>query len=119
MTATPRPWVIACALAVVTGAGGLMGCGDAPARARAQRLGSLDDVIGGPHAVGRVGDFLLENDQIRLIIADTGVSGDPTQTTYGRVNTPFGGSLIDADLRRVNAGPGRGCNGQLADCCRA
>lgn len=112
MTAAPRPWALACALAV---AGGLGGCGDAPARARAQRLGSLEDVIGGPHAVGRVGDFLLENDQIRLIIADTGVSGDPTQTTYGRVNTPFGGSLIDADLRRVNAGRGGGGNDQLAE----
>ena len=43
-------------------------CGDAPPHARAERIGSLEDVIGGPHAIGRIGDFLLENDQIRIIV---------------------------------------------------
>jgi hypothetical protein len=70
----------------------------------AQRIGALEETIGGPHAIGRVGDFLLENDQIRLIIADKGP---------GRVNLPFGGSLVDADLQRVG-GPQNG-NDQLAE----
>jgi hypothetical protein len=63
---------------------------DAP-RAAAQRVATADQLIGGPKAIGQIGDYLLENDQIRVIIANTGV---------GRIATPFGGSLIDADLRR-------------------
>jgi hypothetical protein len=77
---------------------------NAAPQSRAQRIGSLEETIGGPHAIGRVGDFLLENDQIRLIIADKGP---------GRVNLPFGGSLVDADLQRVG-GPQMG-NDQLAE----
>jgi len=79
-------------------------CGDTPAHSHAQRIGSLEGVIGGPHAIGQIGDFLLENDQIRLIIADKGV---------GRVNTTFGGTLVDADLVRPG-GAGQG-NDQLAE----
>ncbi|MEO8705099.1 MAG: hypothetical protein ABI867_33910, partial [Kofleriaceae bacterium] len=48
--------------------------GDAKPRSRAERIGSLDDAVGGPHAIGQIGDFLLENDQIRLVISDTGVN---------------------------------------------
>jgi Carboxypeptidase regulatory-like domain len=79
-------------------------CGDAAPRSRAQRVARLEDAIGGPHAIGQVGDFLLENDQIRLIIADKGT---------GRVNTTFGGTLVDADLVRPG-GPDKG-NDQLAE----
>jgi len=82
--------------------------------ASAQRLGSLEDAIGGPHAIGRVGDFLLENDQIRLVIAGTGKDEDPSKTVFGRVNTTFGGTLVDADLRRPGGGRGKG-NDQLAE----
>ena len=93
----------------------LAGCGDPPPHARAQRIGALDEAIGGPHAIGRVGDFLLENDQIRLVIADTGVDPkDPSKSTYGRVNTTFGGTLVDADLRRPGGGSAHG-NDQLAE----
>jgi len=81
----------------------------------AQRIGALGEAIGGPHAIGRVGDFLLENDQIRLVIADTGVDPkDPSKSTFGRVNTTFGGTLVDADLRRVGGDGARG-NDQLAE----
>src|SRR5580658_2751616 len=73
-------------------------------QASAQRVGSLEETIGGPHAIGRVGDFLLQNDQIKLIIADKGP---------GRVNLPYGGSLVDADLQRLG-GPESG-NDQLAE----
>jgi hypothetical protein len=82
--------------------------------ASAQRLGTLEDAIGGPHAIGRVGDFLLENDQIRLVIAGTGKDADPSKSVYGRVNTTFGGTLVDADLRRPGGARGKG-NDQLAE----
>jgi len=101
--------------AILALAGLAGGCGDAPAHARAQRIGALDETIGGPHAIGRVGDFLLENDQVRLVIADTGVDArTPAKSTYGRVNTTFGGTLVDADLRRPGGGDARG-NDQLAE----
>jgi hypothetical protein len=93
----------------------LVACGDAAPHARAQRIGALDEAVGGPHAIGRVGDFVLENDQIRLVIADTGVDPrDPSKSTYGRVNTTFGGTLVDADLRRPGGDGARG-NDQLAE----
>ncbi len=100
--------------AVIPAVLALAACGDTPPHARAQVIGSLEDTIGGPHAIGRIGDFLLENDRIRLVISDTGVSRDPSKlSTYGRVNTTFGGSLVDADLRRD--GVGQHGNDQLAE----
>lgn len=78
--------------------------GSAAPHSRAQRIGKLEETIGGPHAIGRVGDFILENDQVRFIIADKGV---------GRVNTTFGGTLVDADLQRIG-GDGKG-NDELAE----
>ncbi len=66
--------------------------GTDPPHSSAQRIGKLEQAIGGPHAIGQVGDWLLQNDQVRFIVEDKGV---------GRVNTSFGGSLIDADLQRI------------------
>lgn len=97
MTGRAALLAVACALAGCTGS--------AAPFASAQRIGAVDDAIGGPHAIGTIGDFLLENDQIRLVIADKGP---------GRVNTSFGGTLVDADLRRPNGSRGRG-NDQLAE----
>ncbi len=89
-------------------------CGTQAPQSRAQRIGKLEEVIGGPHAVGEVGDFILENDQIRLIIADKSFRlKDGTEVAAGRVNTTFGGTLIDADLQRP-AGDTHG-NDQLAE----
>lgn len=85
----------------------LVACQDATPRARAQRVAATGELIGGPKALGQIGDYLLENDQIRLIIDDA----DP-----GRANTPFGGKLIDADLQRPGAHSGTGGgNDQLAE----
>jgi hypothetical protein len=68
-------------------------CGDAAPKSTAFRIGTLEDTIGGPHAIGRIGDFMLENDQVRFIVADTGIdTNEPKNTTYGRVNTTFGGT---------------------------
>ena len=77
---------------------------DAP-RAAAMRVSEAGQLIGGPKALGQIGDYLLENDQIRVIIENTGV---------GRSSTPFGGSLIDADLRRP-AGSGSRGNDEMGE----
>jgi len=59
-------------------------------------------LIGGPGAQGGVGDYLIQNDKIRIIIharaGDTGSS------------TTFGGTILDADLQRpeVEFSGGRG-----------
>jgi hypothetical protein len=110
--------VVLVAIVAVTAVTSSGGCGDTPPHARAQRIGALDEAVGGPHAIGRVGDFLLENDQLRLVIADTGVDPkapkDPKKSTFGRVNTTFGGTLVDADLRRAGGDRARG-NDQLAE----
>src|SRR5690606_21901176 len=91
--------------------------GSAAPRSRAQRIGKLEEAIGGPHALGRVGDYILEHDQVRFVIADTGrcppgSSADCVEV-YGRVNTTYGGTLVDADLQRIG-GDGTG-NDQLAE----
>jgi hypothetical protein len=78
--------------------------GSNPPRSSAQRIGKLEQTIGGPHSIGQIGDWILENDQVRFIIADKGV---------GRVNTTFGGTLVDADLVRV--GGKEAGNDQLAE----
>jgi hypothetical protein len=98
-----RAWLVA-ALGVVA----LGGCEESGPRARAQRISATSELIGGPKSLGQIGDYLLENDQIRLVIDDT----DP-----GRANSPFGGKLIDADLQRVGANSGEGGRGndQLAE----
>jgi hypothetical protein len=48
-------------------------------------------LVGGDRALGDVGDFLLENDQIRVVIQQAG---------YSKGFGVYGGSMIDADLRR-------------------
>jgi hypothetical protein len=107
--------VVVAAVVVVVGAVGAGGCSDPPPHAHAQRIGALEEAIGGPHAIGRIGDFLLENDQLRLVIADTGVDrADPGKSTFGRVNVSFGGTLVDADLRRAGGDNAHG-NDELAE----
>ncbi len=83
----------------------LVAC-DAGPRARAQRIAAQSELIGGPKALGQLGDYLLENDQIRLVIDDA---------DSGRANSPFGGKIIDADLQRVGAHGDRPGNDQLAE----
>ncbi len=73
-------------------------CGDqsssSSSQSRAQKITNRHDLIGGLNALGEVGDYLLANDQVRLIVQDKG---------FNRGNGLFGGSLIDADLQRPNA----------------
>lgn len=76
-----------------------------PGRAWATRIATRDELIGGPKALGQIGDYLLANDQIRVIIHGPGPN---------RGSTIFGGTLIDADLQRPNAKPDEG-NDQLGE----
>jgi hypothetical protein len=76
---------------------------------RVSRLTSLDEAIGGPNGQARVGDFLIENDQIRAVV-------EQGETSY--LPTDVGGSLIDLDLQRPQGAlrSGRGLDqlGQIA-----
>ncbi len=58
--------------------------------ARAVVIEDLADAIGGEMGVAQPGDFLLENDQIRVSILSGRVSMGPSL---------YGGSLVDADLQ--------------------
>jgi hypothetical protein len=61
---------------------------------RAYRAESPDQLIGGDVAMARVGDFILENDKIRVAVLDVKASPGPGI---------FGGTLVDADLQRTDA----------------
>ena len=65
--------------------------------ASARQIASTSELIGGPLAMGKIGDYLLENDKARFIVRDTG-------REFGFMLT-YGGHLIDADLQQ-KLGPG-------------
>jgi hypothetical protein len=67
------------------------GCTDSDGGATARQVTSRVQLIGGDRALGDVGDFMLENDKLRVVIQGPG---------YSRGFGVYGGSLIDADLRR-------------------
>lgn len=80
----------------------LVSCGsDAPV-AIAKRITARNELIGGPGALGEVGDFLLANDQIRVIVQGEG---------YSRGFGVYGGAIIDADLQRPSSGDATGGSG--------
>lgn len=68
--------------------------GDPQPRLMAKKVTSRQELIGGPVALGEIGDYLIENDEIRVVIEDVG---------YASGSGLFGGSLIDIDLQRPNA----------------
>ena len=92
------------------------GCGEAgedeagSTWAGARRVELRNELVGGPRALGEVGDFLLENDQVRAVIQAPG---------FSRGFGIYGGSLIDLDLRRAReagnsaGGSGRDALGEL------
>ncbi|HPV04788.1 MAG TPA: hypothetical protein PLC24_09535 [Myxococcota bacterium] len=61
---------------------------------RAVQISSGDQLIGGPSAKGKMGDYLLENDRIRVIVAGKGPSYAAGM---------FGGGVLDIDLQRWRA----------------
>lgn len=83
------------ALVVLLGAG--TGCPKKQEGAVARLITSRADLIGGPGALGDVGDYLLANDKIHVIVQNAG---------FSRGFGVYGGALIDADLVR----PGRSRN---------
>lgn len=96
--------VVILAVGVATVA--LAACPPAPPRARAARVATRAELIGGPRALGEVGDWLLENDKVRFIIQDEG---------FSRGFGVFGGALLDADLVRPEAGRGNSAGAQGRD----
>jgi hypothetical protein len=72
--------------------------------AQAKVIDSASQLIGGQQATGRIGDLLLQNDRIRVVISQPG-------RDFGRV--PFGGGIVDADLRRSGTDPGRDQFGRM------
>ena len=58
---------------------------------RAKVIETKSELIGGPVSAAAVGDYLLENDQIRIAILGARPSPAPGI---------FGGSVVDADVRR-------------------
>jgi len=75
------------------------------ARASARVVVNRADLVGGPRALGDVGDFLLENDRIRVVIQAPG---------YSRGFGIYGGSLIDA-APRIPSERGSSAGGTAAD----
>lgn len=69
-----------------------LACNPGPAALlRAKKIENRSELVGGPVQAATVGDFLLENDQIRIAILGSRSSPAPGL---------FGGSIVDADRRR-------------------
>ncbi|MDX9720528.1 MAG: CehA/McbA family metallohydrolase [Myxococcota bacterium] len=79
-------------------------------QARVYRIERREQLMGGPRALSAVGDYVMENDKIRVIVQDLG---------YSRGFGMFGGGIIDMDLRRPdesgdqNGGLGRDMFGEM------
>jgi hypothetical protein len=61
-------------------------------RANAHRITDAGELLSGPLAHGRVGDYMLENDVARFVIQN---AGERDLYSVGQ----FGGNIIDAELR--------------------
>lgn len=64
-----------------------------PLPPRAFRVTDRSQLFGGPRALGEVGDYVLMNDRIRVVIQNAG---------FSRGFGVYGGGIIDADLRRTD-----------------
>lgn len=74
---------------------GLPSCTDEKSLLRGKQIADRGELVGGPVAMADVGDFLLENDQIRVAILGAKDSPGPGV---------FGGSIVDIDVRRSRLG---------------
>ena len=73
--------------------------------AHAERVFDRAALIGGPSALGDVGDYKLSNGRIRAIVQGPGLGNDPTnpreiKRKFSRGWAVFTGSLVDVDLVR-------------------
>ncbi len=66
--------------------------------ASARQITNASELIGGPLAMGRVGDWIIENDRVRYVVRDVGRDFSFMLT--------YGGHIMDADFQR-SSGPGR------------
>ena len=66
-------------------------CSSDLAGASARVITYRSELIGGDRAAGEIGDFIIENEKVRFVIQKSGAS---------RGFGVFGGSILDADLRR-------------------
>lgn len=71
----------------------LLACSEPGPWTRATQIASLEDGIGGPKAIARPGDYLLENDRVRFTVLRARNSLGPS---------PYGGTIADADLQRTD-----------------
>src|SRR3990167_1684956 len=87
-----RLWCYAASLSIFFG---LSSCKDPqPLQPQAFRVTDRAQLFGGgPRALGDVGDYMIQNDRIRVVIQNAG---------YSRGFGVYGGGIIDADLRRVD-----------------
>ncbi|MDP2305493.1 MAG: CehA/McbA family metallohydrolase [Pseudomonadota bacterium] len=69
----------------------LLACSESPSWSRATPIETLEDGIGGPKAMARPGDYLLENDRVRFTVL---------RARYSLGPSPYGGTIADADLQR-------------------
>jgi hypothetical protein len=90
-----RTAIAAALLAALGVAPGLPGCADGKDLLRAKTVENRAELIGGPVAMADLGDFLLENDKIRVNILGPKDSPGPGV---------FGGSIVDVDIRRDRVG---------------
>jgi hypothetical protein len=75
-----------------------------PGQVRAGRVAKDGDLLGGPAAQGRPGDFKLYNSKVAFIVQDAGV-----HSFYKR----YGGMPVDADVVRPQGEPGASAFGDL------
>ncbi|MCB9646858.1 MAG: CehA/McbA family metallohydrolase [Deltaproteobacteria bacterium] len=75
-----------------------------PGQVRAGLVSEPSELIGGPAAKGRVGDYKIYNDQIQVLIGQPGLA---------RGYNPYGGNVIDADVVRPAGEAGRSRFGEV------
>jgi hypothetical protein len=92
------------AFALVVALGVVAGCTKTTPPARAARIESRAELIGGKRALADIGDFKLSNGLVHAIVQDVG-----TSRGFGA----FGGSLIDVDL--VRSGPSNAATGAVGN----
>ena len=66
--------------------------------AKASKIAAASELIGGPTAAGKIGDYLLVNDKIKVVIQGVDRHIGPQ---------PYGATILDADLVRPAGAPGR------------
>ncbi|MDP2343377.1 MAG: carboxypeptidase regulatory-like domain-containing protein [Deltaproteobacteria bacterium] len=84
----------------------LCSCPASKPLARAHQIENRAQLIGGPRALGEIGDWMIENGKVRFIIQDAG---------FSRGFGVFGGALLDADLVRESTGRGNSEGGTGKD----